>query len=93
MTKAEMLQISGLTDAEFKELVRKFQHFLSQLDPAQLAAIQRWMPTGSQIAKSFGPAVTVDQLADIVGADPSASTAIAERGVGLSAPNPPPPNP
>jgi hypothetical protein len=90
MTKVEMLQISGLTDAEFKELVRKFQHFLSQLDPAQLAAVHRWMPTAPQIAKSLGPDVTVNDLADVVGADPTAATAIAERGVGLSAPNPGP---
>ena len=90
MTKAEMLQKSGLTEAEFKDLVHKFQHFLSSLDPAQLAAVQRWMPSASRIATSFGPALTTDQLADFVGADPGISTAIAERGVGLSAPNPDP---
>jgi hypothetical protein len=91
MTKEEMLQKSGLTEREFKELVRKFQDFLASLDVAQKAAVHRWLPTASQIAASFGPALTTQQLADIVGGDPDSSTSIAERGVGLGAPSPPPP--
>jgi len=86
MTRDEMLKKSGLTDAEFKELVNKFQHFLAHLNAAQQAAVRRWMPSANHIAKSFGPDVTPGQLADIVGADPNSSTAISERGVGLSAP-------
>jgi hypothetical protein len=87
MTKAELLQKSGLTEAEFKELVQGFQGFLNSLKPAQRAAVDRWMPTAAHIAASFGPAVTVEQLADIVGADPSSSTTISQRGVGLGAPS------
>lgn len=85
MTREEMLKRSGLTEQEFKELVHKFQSFLASLSPAQKAAVQRWLPSASHMAASFGPAVTPQQLADIVGADPSSSTSIAERGVGLSA--------
>jgi hypothetical protein len=87
MTKEEMLKRSGLTEKEFKELVHKFLHFLSSLDPAQKAAVHRWLPSPSRVAKSFGPDVTPEQLADVVGADPTSSTSISERGVGLGAPS------
>lgn len=85
MTKEEMLKTSGLTEAEFKELVVKFQSFLTSLNPSQRAAVQRWMPSAAQVAASFSPALTQNQLAELVEADPNSTTSIAERGVGLSA--------
>jgi hypothetical protein len=87
MTKAEMLERSRLSEADFQQLVQRYQSFLGSLNPAQLAAVDRWMPTAAHIAASFGPALTVERLADIVGADPCSSTAIAQRGVGLGAPS------
>jgi hypothetical protein len=87
MTKAEMLKKSGLTETEFKELVQKFEAFLKSLNPAQRAAVDRWLPTATHIARSLGPSVTVEQLQDAVGGDPSSNASISQRGVGLGAPS------
>lgn len=83
MTREEMLQKSGLTESEFKELVHKFKGFLESLNPAQHAAVERWLPSAGKIAASFGPALTAEQLGSLVGADPDSSTSIAQEGVGL----------
>jgi hypothetical protein len=88
MTKEEMLKKSGLTEAEFKELVSKFKTFLDQLNPAQRAAVDRWLPTAERVAASFGPALTVERLAANIGADGSSATATAQQGIGLGAPEP-----
>lgn len=88
MTKEEMLRRSGLTEHEYRELVHKFQHFLASLNPAQRAAVHRWMPSATQIVRSFGSDLTTEQLADILEADPTSTTSISERGIGLSTPTP-----
>jgi hypothetical protein len=90
MTKEEMLRKTGLTDQEYRELVHRFQHLLASLNPAQRAAVERWMPSATQIVRSFGSDLNTEQLAGIVEADPTSTTSISERGIGLSAPNPNP---
>lgn len=87
MTKQEMLKKSGLTESEFRELVEKFKSFLGSLNQAQRAAVDRWLPSAARIAASFGPALTVEQLAEFVGSDPDSSTSIAQEGVGLGTPS------
>lgn len=86
MNKEEMLKKSGLTDEEFKELVHKFKAFLESLNPAQRAAVDRWLPSAEKIAASFGPALTVKELAKNVGCGEETAASIAQEGVGLSAP-------
>ena len=93
MDKEEMLRKSGLTPHQYHELVRKFQEFLTRLEPEELAAVRRWMPSADQIVQAFDSGLTREQLAAIVNADPTSSTSISERGVGLSVHNPPPPPP
>jgi hypothetical protein len=88
MTKEEMLKKSGLTEAEFRELVGKFKAFLDQLNPAQRTAVDRWLPSLERVAASFGPALTVERLAMNIGAEGSSATAMAQSGVGLGAPEP-----
>ncbi|HEX4155500.1 MAG TPA: hypothetical protein VHY48_07805 [Acidobacteriaceae bacterium] len=83
MTREEMLRRSGLTEAQFKDLVRKVEAFLGSLDPAQRAAIKRSFPTADQVAASFGPALTVEQLGKLLGVDVCADVVISERGMGL----------
>jgi hypothetical protein len=85
-----MLKKSGLTEAEFRELVNKFKGFLDSLNPAQRAAVDRWLPSAERIAASFGPALTVEKLAANLGTPDAPSTAIAQSGVGLGAPAPGP---
>jgi hypothetical protein len=87
MTKEEMLKKSGLTDGEFRELVHRFKSFLDSLNPAQRAAVERWLPSAERIAASFGPALTVEDLARNVGVSPdSSATSIPQQGIGLGAP-------
>ena len=88
MTKDEMLKKSGLSEAEFRELVSKFKAFLDQLNPTQREAVNRWLPSANKIAASFGPALTVEQLAANIGSDNKSSTAIAQSGIGLGTTEP-----
>jgi|HubBroStandDraft_1064217.scaffolds.fasta_scaffold03595_6 hypothetical protein len=89
MTKEEMLRKSGLTEEEFRELVSKFRSFLNQLNPAQRAAVDRWLPSAARVAASFGPALSVEEFTANLGAAPgSSSTSIAQQGIGLGAPEP-----
>lgn len=90
MTKEQMLRKAGLTEHEYRELVEKFQHYLASLNHAQRAAVHRWLPSATQIVQSFDSDLTKEELACIVEADSASATSISERGVGLSAPNPPP---
>jgi hypothetical protein len=87
MTKEEMLKKSGLTDAEFRELVHRFKGFLDSLNPAQRAAVERWLPSAERIAASFGPALTVEDLTRYVETSPDASSGFnPQQGVGLGTP-------
>jgi hypothetical protein len=88
MTKEEMLKKSGLTEAEFKELVQKFKSFLDSLNPAQRAAVDRWLPSAERVAASFGPALTVERLAANLGTPDASTASIAPSGIGLGAPAP-----
>lgn len=88
MTKEEMLKKSGLTEAEFKELVSKFKTFLNQLNPAQRAAVDRWLPSLQRVAASFGPALTAERLAANIGAEDSSATEAPQQGIGLGSQEP-----
>jgi hypothetical protein len=66
MTKEEFLSRLGLSSHEFRELVRKFIHFLDRLTEAERAAVLRSMPTIAEAARSFGPDVTSDELGNIL---------------------------
>lgn len=83
MTREEMLKKSGLTEAEFKDLVDKFKKFSSSLNPAQRAAVDRWLPSAERIAASFGPALTRQMLARNLGTEDAPESASAQSGVGL----------
>jgi hypothetical protein len=85
MTREEMLKKSGLTEAEFKELVEKFRSFHNSLNNAQRAAVDRWLPSAERIAASFGPALTKEKLAKNLGTEDAPETASAQSGVGLGA--------
>lgn len=90
MTREEMLKRSGLTEAEFKELVHKFKNFLDSLKPAQREAVDRWLPSAEKIASSFGPAITAEHLTKNLGVEGFSPTAAAQSGIGLGASDPPP---
>lgn len=85
MTREEMLKKSGLTEQEFKELVDKFKNFLSSLNSAQRAAVDRWLPSAERIAASFGPALTKAKLAQNLGTEDAPESASAQSGIGLGA--------
>ena len=91
MTREEMLKKSGLTDDEFKDLVKKFKEFLDRLSYPQRAAVDRWLPSAERIAASFGPALTIEELARYVGAPGAPTTEIPQSGIGLGVPPPPVP--
>jgi hypothetical protein len=83
MTREEMLKKSGLTEAEFRELVAKFKGFHNSLNAAQRAAVDRWLPSAERIAASFGPALTREKLAENLGTKDAPEVASAQSGIGL----------
>jgi hypothetical protein len=83
MTREEMLKKSGLTEPEFRDLVKKFKDFHSSLKPAQRAAVDRWLPSAERIAASFGPALTREMLAKNLGTENAPEAASAQSGIGL----------
>lgn len=85
MTREEMLKKSGLSEEDFKELIQKFRSFHSSLNPAQRAAVDRWLPSAERIAASFGPALTKEKLAANLGTTGAPEAASAQSGVGLGA--------
>ena len=66
MTKREFLDQLGLSNEEFRDLIRKFVHFLEPMNEAQRDAVRRSMPTIAEAAKSFGPDVTQDSLGEML---------------------------
>lgn len=87
MTREEMLKKSGLTETEFRELVSKFNAFLDQLNPAQRAAVHRWLPSAERVAASFGPALTAEKLAENLGTGDASAVTTAQSGIGLGTPS------
>ena len=85
MTRKEMLERSGLTEEDFTDLVHKFKTFFHSLNKPQREAIERSLPTTTEAAASFGPAVTSEELGRLFGFDAKPGTFVSERGVGLSA--------
>jgi hypothetical protein len=66
MTQKEFLKSIGLTREEFSDLLQKYAAFEKQLNPAQLAAVMRSMPTRSQALRSLGGELTAEQLNKLV---------------------------
>lgn len=62
MNKDEMFRKLGIEEPEYKELLAKFAAFFNSLDDNQKKIINAWMPKYDQIAKAFGPDVSVDEL-------------------------------
>lgn len=62
MDKQEMLGKLGLSEDEYKKLLTKFATFFNSLEDNQKRVINNWLPHLDEIAKSFGPDVTVEQL-------------------------------
>jgi hypothetical protein len=83
MTREEMLKRSGLTEAEFRDILSKFRAFVDSLNHAQRAAVERWLPSAERIAASFGPALTREKLAENLGTVDAPESASAQSGVGL----------
>lgn len=54
MTREEMLKRMGLTEKEFKELVREFRKFYGGLNPAQQAVVHHALPRFEQVIGLFG---------------------------------------
>jgi hypothetical protein len=50
-------------------------------------AVKTALPTESLNAVAFRTDLTAEQLTELVGTDPSSSTSISERGVGLGTPS------
>jgi len=66
MTQREFLKSIGLTSAEFSDLLQKYADFEKLLNPAQLSAVKRSMPTTSQALRSLGGDLTAEQLNKIL---------------------------
>lgn len=62
MDKPEMLRKLNLSETEYKELLAKFAAFFNSLSNEQKKVINNWLPKFDEIAKAFGPDVTVEQL-------------------------------
>lgn len=62
MTRDEMLNKMGLTDAEHRDLMAKFTAFQNSLNANQKRVMSRSVVSLSQAAKSFGPNVTADDV-------------------------------
>jgi len=66
MTHEEMLKKLGLTDQQFRDLLKKHSDFLNSLDPAQQAVIKRSTPTLAHAAASFGPGASETDVSDML---------------------------
>src|ERR1700749_3711965 len=87
MTREEMLKRLGLTQAENDELMHKLATFLSSLTPKQKKVVLELMPRSSDVVKSFGPDLKIEDLQTL--ATPDALAA----GVAFFAFPPPAPGP
>ncbi len=66
MTQREFLKALNLSKEDFNDLLQKYAAFERTLNPAQLNAVQRTLPTISRATRSLGGDVTSDQLLKIV---------------------------
>ena len=66
MKQDEFLERLALGRDEFRDLMQKFAEFRDSLNPAQLDAVERSMPTMARAVRSLGGDLTADQLTKIV---------------------------
>jgi hypothetical protein len=62
MNREELLKALGLSDQEFRELLEKFNAFLSSLNKNQQAVVRRSLPTIGQALHALRPDVTEADL-------------------------------
>jgi hypothetical protein len=69
MNHDEMLKELGMSHAELRDLLAKFDDFLKSLTEAQQNAVRRSLPTHSEAIKAFGPGLKADDLLQLFGGD------------------------
>jgi division protein CdvB (Snf7/Vps24/ESCRT-III family) len=69
MNREELLKALGLSDQEFRELLDKFNVFLSSLDKNQQAVVRRSLPTIGQALHALKPDVTAADLEEFFRSD------------------------
>jgi hypothetical protein len=69
MNHNEMLKELGMSHAELRELLVKFDTFLKSLNEAQQNALRRSLPTHSEAIKAFGPGLNADELLKLFDGD------------------------
>ena len=69
MTHDEMLEALGMSHAELRDLLRKFDDFLKSLNEPQQNALRRSLPTHSEAIKAFGPGLNGDDLLQLFDGD------------------------
>jgi hypothetical protein len=62
MTQEQMLAAMGISQQDFTDFVTKFEQFRNSLNPAQQALLDSALPSTSQIAQSFGPNCSVEDV-------------------------------
>jgi hypothetical protein len=87
MTREEMLKKLGLTQEENDELMNSLGRFLQSLTPNQRRVFKDLMPKPEDVARSFGPDVTIEDLQTL------ATPVALAGGVAFFAFVPPPPPP
>jgi hypothetical protein len=81
MNDHEILKRIGLSDHDATDLVKKQQHFLDSLNPAQAEAIRRSLPSWEDAADAMGDDCSVDDLNRFVtkrGHAPSKNAALSQ---------------
>jgi hypothetical protein len=69
MTHTEMLQELGMSHAELRELLDKFDNFLKSLTEPQQNALKRSLPTHAEAIKAFGPGLNREELLKLFDGD------------------------
>lgn len=65
MSRDEMLNRLGLSDADLTDLLTQYNDFVGKLKPGQQAVIKRSLPTVQEATQSFGPDVTADDMQEL----------------------------
>jgi len=55
MTREQMLSSMGISSHDFQDYIKKFLAFRGSLNSSQISVLDRAMPTAGEIAQSFGP--------------------------------------
>ncbi len=72
MTHREMIEKLGLTEKQYRELMKRFAEFCKSLDEDQKRVVRHNLPRMEQAARSLGPDVTVEDFKEFCGTEVSA---------------------